>query len=119
MEMYTFPIRQRYGEPPSQPGTPARGAERAAVAAIAVGALLLLAAFLGAPLGSSWIGPAVTFSLLVGGGAAWFWLRYRDTTPGIKHDGVFFESAKRRGAPAWGLGVLFTGFYVLLYWFPH
>jgi Pyruvate/2-oxoacid:ferredoxin oxidoreductase delta subunit len=119
MEMYTFPIRQRYDEPPSQPGRPPSAAERAAVAATAVGVALLLAAFLGAPLGMSWVGPALTFLFLAGGAGAWFWLRYRGTAPGIKHDGIFFGSATRRGALGWGLGILITGFYVLLYWFPH
>jgi ferredoxin-type protein NapH len=116
--MDTYPVRRHYGEPPTPPGPGLSKAQWAAAAVIAAGALLLVAAFLGAPLGVSWVGPAVTFSLLSGGGAAWFWLRYRGTTPGIKHDGVFFGSATGRGALGWGLGIVFVGFYVLLYWFP-
>ena len=116
--MYSFPLRQRYPEPPGLPSPPGTGLGRVAVAAIAVGALLLLAALLGAPLGKMWIGPAATFVLLAGGGGLLFWVRYRNTTPGIKHDNLFFNSATRRGAVGWGLGILLTGFYVLLYWFP-
>ncbi len=119
MRMYTFPINRQFEEPPTQPPPSLSGGQRAAVAAIAVGALLLLASFLGAPLGRSWVGPVLTFGLLVAGAMGWFVLGYKDTTPGIKHNGLFFSSSMSRGAIGWGLGILLTGFYILLYWFPH
>ncbi|NQW30834.1 MAG: 4Fe-4S binding protein [Ignavibacteria bacterium] len=42
----------------------------------------------------------------------------RDKLPGIKNDGIMFSKLKRRGLAGWVLGVAFTGFYVLLYWYP-
>lgn len=38
--------------------------------------------------------------------------------PGIDHDGIMFSPLKNRKTIAWIIGVVFTGFYVLLYWFP-
>ena len=42
-----------------------------------------------------------------------------DGFPGIKNNGVMFRSASNRGMLAWVTGVFFTGFYVLLYWYPE
>ena len=120
MKMYAFPMPRQYGEPPSAPGVaPHRArAPRGADAAVAAGAALLLAALLGAPLGRHWAGPLVTFGLLVGGAIA----RIRATCAGapatVVNDGVFFSSTQARGRIGWALGVLLTGFYTLLYWFP-
>ena len=44
---------------------------------------------------------------------------YKDTLPGIKNNAVWFASLSSRGVWAWMLGVFLTGFYVLLYWYPH
>ena len=38
---------------------------------------------------------------------------------GIKNDGVWFKSISSRGFLAWGLGILLTLLYVVLYWFPE
>lgn len=43
---------------------------------------------------------------------------FADGPPGIRNNGIMQSSVKRRGAAAWALGVLFTVFYVLLYWYP-
>jgi len=44
---------------------------------------------------------------------------YKDTLPGTKNNAVWFTSLSSRGVWAWMLGVFLTGFYVLLYWYPH
>ncbi|MBZ0266542.1 4Fe-4S binding protein, partial [bacterium] len=36
----------------------------------------------------------------------------------LQTDGTTFRGISARGAAAWALGVVLTGFYVLLYWFP-
>ncbi|HNM14457.1 MAG TPA: 4Fe-4S binding protein, partial [bacterium] len=38
---------------------------------------------------------------------------------GIKHDRIFFNSFVNRGVWGWIAAVFFTGFYVVLYWFPE
>ncbi|HQU74049.1 MAG TPA: 4Fe-4S binding protein, partial [Calditrichia bacterium] len=39
--------------------------------------------------------------------------------PGIKHDGIFFDSAMMRGITGILLGGYLIGFYIVLYWFPQ
>ena len=43
---------------------------------------------------------------------------YQHLPKGIKNNGVWFRSLTNKGALAWIAGVVITGFYVLLYWFP-
>src|SRR5690606_27063612 len=45
--------------------------------------------------------------------------QYRGRPEGIKNDGVWFRSISSRGSLAWGLGILLTLVYVVLYWFPE
>lgn len=44
---------------------------------------------------------------------------YAHKQEGIKNDGVWFKSITNRGFLAWVLGIVFTGFYVVLYFFPQ
>lgn len=52
--------------------------------------------------------------------AALFFMRaqYAGKVAGIKNNGVWHLGISARGAIAWALGLVFTGFYVCLYWFP-
>lgn len=57
--------------------------------------------------------------LIAGGTMAFAWDRYRRREPGdLGHTGIMFSSNQARGAFAWTVGVVLTGLYVLLYWFP-
>ncbi len=99
------------------------GAEKAALAAVGLGALLFVSALVAPVRLGAWLPPwaacAITFGSVLGGGASYWWLSYRGTEPGIKNHGVFHRSLLSRGAWGWLLGVVFTGFYVLLYWHPE
>ena len=44
---------------------------------------------------------------------------YGRSLPGIKNNGVWLKSISSQGFWAWVVGVLLTGFYVLLYWYPQ
>jgi ferredoxin-type protein NapH len=44
---------------------------------------------------------------------------YKDSPEGIKNNGVMFRSLSNRGIVAYLVGVLLTGFYVCLYWYPE
>jgi Pyruvate/2-oxoacid:ferredoxin oxidoreductase delta subunit len=44
---------------------------------------------------------------------------YSQLPPGIKNNGIYFNSLTNRGALGWILGIVLTGFYVFLYWFPE
>jgi Pyruvate/2-oxoacid:ferredoxin oxidoreductase delta subunit len=88
----------------------------AGIAASLGGAALALA-FLGHPVGNGWIAILLSFGLLSAGACAAFWLARKDETPGIKNNGVMFRALTARGAIAWALGILFTAFYVALYFY--
>ncbi len=83
-----------------------------------LGAAALLAQSAGAPQAGTWLGFAASYGLLALGGAGFFWAELKDTEPGIKHDGVFFGGLSARGRLGWAAGLVFTAFYVVVYWFP-
>ena len=57
---------------------------------------------------------------LISTGSLWYtYAQYKNTLPGIKNNQNWFVSLTSRGTYAWILAVFLTGFYVLLYWFPH
>jgi hypothetical protein len=44
---------------------------------------------------------------------------YQHLPAGIKNNGIWFKSMTSKGALAWIAGIVITGFYVILYWFPQ
>jgi ferredoxin-type protein NapH len=109
-----------FGEPPlAAPAPPLSGAAKLALAAVAAGLLALVVQCAGAAGAGTWPGMAASFGLLTLGGCAWYWLERRGTQPGIRHDGLWFRSLLARGALGWLAGLLMTGFYVVIYWFPE
>lgn len=109
-----------FGEPPTTAPRPTLGAGARLTLAIAgLGLLSLVVQVAGGPLAGTWPGLASSFGLLIAGGAAFFWLDLKDTAPGIRHDGIWFKGLLARGAAGWVAGILMTGFYVLIYWYPH
>jgi len=67
--------------------------------------------------------PAVFFWMSTGlvmiGGLVYAWERYGKGPAGIRNEGLQLSSTTARGAVGWVLGIVMTGFYVLLYWFPQ
>jgi Pyruvate/2-oxoacid:ferredoxin oxidoreductase delta subunit len=89
-------------------------------ALVGVGILLLLVwAFWGTRLIPDIFWPLGIFGALFLGGILWSIDSYGGKPAGIRNDGVFFGSSTSRGWVAWVLGLVFTLFYVLLYWFPN
>lgn len=97
----------------------ADGIEKGAIALAVVGVLILLVAFagytfpkprlvLGLSLGSMLIGTSVYASR-----------KYLPQLPGIKNNGVWQHGLTSRGLLAWAIGILLTGFYVIIYWYPQ
>ncbi|MAP55308.1 4Fe-4S dicluster domain-containing protein [Altibacter sp.] len=53
-------------------------------------------------------------------GIIWFsFAAYASKHAGIKNDGVWFKSISSRGYLAWVTGLAFTGFYIVLYFYPQ
>lgn len=87
-------------------------------AALAAGAILcsFIAAF-----GPGKTDPVLFFWLIMGliiSGGLIYSIPYFTAIPGIKNNGVMTNASTNRGAIAWGIAVLMTGFYIILYWFP-
>lgn len=55
---------------------------------------------------------------IAGGGLLYGLHKHLSSKPGIRNQGKTTDSLTARGALGWTLAVLFTGFYVILYWFP-
>lgn len=83
-----------------------------------IGLVCLLLIGLGFDFGGGWTPIALGFVLPCVGAGVLFWERFRHTAPGIKHDDTYFRGVQNRGVLGWLLGIVFTGFYVLLY-FNH
>ena len=62
---------------------------------------------------------AITLLLITIGTLIFVREEYAHKPEGIKNNGVFFKSLTYRGIWGWMLGVLLTGFYVVLYWYPQ
>ncbi|MCO5724634.1 4Fe-4S binding protein [Robiginitalea marina] len=80
--------------------------------------ILVLATF-----GIDFPNPAAWLTAALGGMAlavVWFSrAAYGGQPGGVKNNGVWFKSVSGRGIWAWGLGILLTGFYIVLYFYPQ
>ena len=66
--------------------------------------------------------PLLFFGLIIGlvfSGGIIFSIPYYKSIPGIKNNDIMFSPATNRGAIAWGIAILMTGFYIILYWYPY
>ena len=61
----------------------------------------------------------LTLGLTSIGGLIYFIPQFWESPPGIKNNYNFKRALTARGAIAWFIAVLFTGFYIILYWFPQ
>jgi polyferredoxin len=56
--------------------------------------------------------------VLVFAGGISYSIPYFKAIPGVKNNGIMQNTSTNRGAIAWGVAMLMTGFYIILYWFP-
>ncbi len=94
--------------------------QKIALATASLGILMLLVVwasgqFIGNP--SVYLGLA--FAITAIGTAIFVREEYANKPDGIKNNGVWFRGLTTRGIFGWMIGVLLTGFYVVLYWFPQ
>ncbi len=100
------------------PGGDFTRTERLGMAMVGLGLVGLLVAFAGA--GSSF--PLLSFWTSIGGivaGGAMLVRAYLARPAGVDNNGIWFSSATARGMAGWILGIVLTGFYILLYWAPN
>ena len=89
------------------------------------GILLFAAGILSATIAAFGAGKAqpilffwLSFGLVISGGLLYTY-HYFQNINDIKNNGIFHNGITNRGAIAWLIGLLFTGFYIILYWFPQ
>ena len=58
-----------------------------------------------------------TLGLVVTGSFIYFLKHFLKQPPGIRNNGIMFSGLSAGGVLAWTLGIVFTGFYILMYWF--
>ncbi len=95
--------------------------EKAGLGLFGIGLLILAAGLFTASDVSSearmlWLGLA--WGGIAGGGLLYGLHKHLSERPGIRNHGKTTDNLTARGALGWTLAVLFTGFYVMLYWFP-
>ncbi|MEZ4921516.1 MAG: 4Fe-4S binding protein [Saprospiraceae bacterium] len=61
---------------------------------------------------------SISFALIAVGTGLFIRSEYLHRPEGIRNNGVWFRSLTARGVWAWLAGIIITGFYVCLYWFP-
>lgn len=87
------------------------------MALVGLGLVGLIVAFVGT--GSSF--PVLSFWVSIGGivaGGAVLARTYLARPAGVDNNGIWFSSTTARGMAGWILGIVLTGFYILLYWAP-
>jgi ferredoxin-type protein NapH len=94
--------------------------QKIALATISISVLILLAVWAGSGvMGNPTLVLGFALGLATIGTLLYVREEYATKPEGIKNNGVWFKSLANRGIWGWMLGVLLTGFYVALYWFPE
>lgn len=92
--------------------------QKFALAAIAMGLLLLFLSSFGIPISGNGLF-LLLILLMIGGGALVYSFSYYLKKPaGIYNNDIWFSAWTSKGVIAWMIGIVMTGFYVILYFFP-
>jgi polyferredoxin len=93
--------------------------KKISLALLSLGFLMLIINLTGVTFDTTLISFILIFGLIITGATMYIVIQAKGVLPGIKNNKTFFNSMSSRGIYGWILGVIITGFYVLLYWFPE
>ena len=93
--------------------------QKISLAAVGVGILLLFMAWGNVSQIQNAFFLAGSLALIAVGTISFSYFQYKNRPEGIKNNGVMFGQMTARGITAWIATIVITGFYVLLYWYPH
>lgn len=82
-----------------------------------IGLAILLVTWAGFDLKTTYL--VISLSAIFIGTTIFSWSSYSKFPAGIKNNGLYFNSLTNRGILGWTVGLVLTGFYVCLYWYPH
>jgi Pyruvate/2-oxoacid:ferredoxin oxidoreductase delta subunit len=88
------------------------------LALVAIGFLALLVSWAGGGSYDAKLFLVLSLGLISIGGVAAIYLQYKDEPPGVKNNHNWRHSFTSAGTWGWMTGIILTGFYVLIYWFP-
>lgn len=83
------------------------------------GIFMLFVCLTGASNENPWLFFSMSFGLSVIGGLVYILPQIMHKPAGIRNNHILFNSAMSRGIIAWFIAVLFTSFYIVLYWAPQ
>jgi polyferredoxin len=95
------------------------GHQKWGVALGVLGLMILFLAGFGVGLPSRGLWLAASLVLITIGTIIFSNAAYKNVPKGIKNNGVWFDGLASRGMLGWVSGIVITGFYVLLYWYPQ
>ena len=93
--------------------------QKISLAAVAAGFALQILSLMGFALPNQDFWLFLSLSLMLIGMLAYARFTYKDSPEGIKNNGIWHRQLTSRGAIAWFLALVLTGFYIALYWFPE
>ena len=93
--------------------------QKAAVATGLVGLFILMLALLNVQFPNKSIWLAVALLSIIAGVILYANELYLKDPAGIKNNGLWFKSLTSRGMLGWATGILLTGFYIVIYWYPQ
>ena len=94
--------------------------QKVALAVASLGILMLLVVWAsGSVIGNPSLYLGLAFAITTIGTAIFVREEYANKPEGIKNNGVWFRGLTTRGIFGWMIGVLLTGFYIVLYWYPE
>lgn len=83
-----------------------------------IGILLFIIAGIDRGGGNPMLFFSVSVGLSVAGALIYFFKKYLKEPAGVKNNRVWQNSLTSRGIFGWMFGIIITGFYIVLYWFP-
>ncbi len=92
--------------------------KKISLAVLSLGFLFLLVSLTGIAGSRPVIFLVLSLGLIITGTLAFYIVQVKESPAGIKNNGKFFSPMTNRGVPAWIIGILISGFYTILYWFP-
>ena len=99
------------------PGSRYSARQKAGMASIGVGILALLVMLVG----DGALNPALMMGVAMVGfilGSGLLFADLLQRAPGVNNNGIWFSGATARGMAGWIMAIVFTGFYIILYWAP-
>jgi ferredoxin-type protein NapH len=93
--------------------------KKAGSATIGIGFLFFLISLTGISNQQPLLFSLLSFGLSSAGSVVFFLMQAKEAPAGIKNNGIFFDAITSKKTIAWILGIVLTGFYIVLYWFPE